>query len=216
MKPQVKRAVLGGVIVFAGFAVLAGMFGSQPNLPPANPAAASTSAPAVGAPPPAATVQSDVLAQVQQRLASNPNDPDTLSYYGDLLMQGRQYSQAADAYAQLVDVQPQDAVAHGKLGAAFFYQGMPSLAQKELKRAIDLDPNNVEAQFNYALAMSHGPKADPAAATASWQAVARLDPSGQLGQQAMKMLAASASAGQPAPAAAPGTAAPQPQAQAKP
>lgn len=217
MNPLVKRAVLLGVVSLAGAAVLANVIAHQSDLPSMDPsAAAATATPAIGAPAPAATAQPEAVTRVQQRLADNPNDPSALADYGDMLMQAKRYPQAADAYAQLVDVQPQDAVAHGKLGTAFFYQGMTTLAQKELKRAIDLDPNDVQAQFNYALTMSHGPKADPAAANASWQAVARLDPNGELGQQAMKMLAAAASSGQPAQAAPPAAAAPQPQAQARP
>ena len=214
MNHQKKRIVLTGVLVLAGLTVLASVFGSSSSLPPASPN--GTPAAAVGTPPPAAATEPAALAAVQQRLAANPNDTAALSDYGDLLMQAKRYPQAADAYATLVDLDPQNATAHMKLGAAFFYQGISTLAQKELKHAVELDPNNVEAQFNYALAMSHGPKADLAAATASWQAVARLDPNGQLGQQAMRMLSAAAGSSQAAQAAPPASATSQPQAQARP
>jgi tetratricopeptide (TPR) repeat protein len=74
------------------------------------------------------------------------------------------------------------------LGVALFYQGIPSLAQRELKRAIELDPNLVEARFNYALTLTHATRQDPDAARAAWQEVVRLDPDGELGQRARDYL----------------------------
>jgi cytochrome c-type biogenesis protein CcmH/NrfG len=196
MSSQIKRVVLLATIATAGAALLITVLSRPSGLPSVDPSApsASTSASATAAAPQStdgdtATGQPPAfIVDLQQRLAANPRDRDALSTYGDMLMQIKRYPQAADAYATLVDVDPQNASGHMRLGAALFYQGITGMAQLELKRAIELDPNDVQAQYNYALAMSHGPKADPDAAAASWRRVVQLDPNGELGQQAQRML----------------------------
>ena len=192
MSSQLKRVILLATIATAGAALLITLLSRPSGLPSVDPsqAATTTSTPAAQAAagdtasgqPPA------FIVELQQRLAANPRDPDALSTYGDMLMQIKRYPQAADAYATLAEVDPQNASVHMRLGAALFYQGITGMAQIELKRAIELDPNDIDAQFNYALAMSHGPKADLDAAAASSRIVAQLDPDGELGKQAKQML----------------------------
>jgi cytochrome c-type biogenesis protein CcmH/NrfG len=192
MSSQLKRVILLATIATAGAALLMTLLSRPSGLPPVDPSRAATTsalpAPQAAGADPATGQPPQFIVELQQRLAANPRDPDALSTYGDMLMQIKRYPQAADAYATLVEVDPQNASGHMRLGAALFYQGITGMAQIELKRAIELDPNDVQAQFNYALAMSHGPKADLDAAAASWRIVAQLDPDGELGQQAKQML----------------------------
>jgi cytochrome c-type biogenesis protein CcmH/NrfG len=195
MSSQVKRVILLATIATAGAALLITLLSRPSGLPSVDPSAQAvtntTTSTAAAQPSSADTATGQppaFIVELQQRLASNPRDPDALSTYGDMLMQIKRYPQAADAYATLVDVEPQNASGHMRLGAALFYQGITGMAQIELKRAIELDPKDVQAQFNYALAMSHGPKADLDAAAASWRIVVQLDPDGELGQQAKQML----------------------------
>ena len=192
MNPQVKRVILLATIAAAGAALLLTVLSRPAGLPSVDPSQAASTA---SAPAPRAAAADTApgqppafIVELQQRLAANPRDPDALSTYGDMLMQIKRYPQAADAYATLAEVDPQNASAHMRLGAALFYQGITGMAQLELKRAIELDPNDVNAQFNYALVMSHGPRADLEAAAASWRIVAQLDPDGELGKQARQML----------------------------
>jgi cytochrome c-type biogenesis protein CcmH/NrfG len=198
MNSQMKRLILLATIATAGAALLITVLSRPSGLPSVDPSAqaatTNTNTSTAAAQPTAADTATGqppaFIVELQQRLAANPRDAEALSTYGDMLMQIKRYPQAADAYATLIDVDPQNASGHMRLGAALFYQGITGMAQIELKRAIDLDPNDVQAQFNYALAMSHGPKADLDAAAASWRIVVQLDPDGELGQQAKQMLGA--------------------------
>jgi tetratricopeptide (TPR) repeat protein len=105
-----------------------------------------------------------------------------------MYMAAKRYGQAADLYGQALDVEPASARLRSGFGIALFYAGLQTMAQKELKKALDLDPNNAESHYNYALAISHGSNADPEAANRSWREVIRLDADGPLGRQAMQML----------------------------
>lgn len=185
-----KRVILLAILAAVGGVVLATTFGgpsSVPAPPPKDAAAASSNATAVPADP-AASAANEKLAALQDRLAANPKDGDALAQTADMYLAAKRYGQAADLYAQAVEAEPVNAEYHTGYGIALFYAGMQSMGQKELKRAVELNPESAEAQFNYALAVSHGPTADPAAADSAWHAVLRLDPDGPLGQQARKII----------------------------
>ncbi|MBI3976802.1 MAG: tetratricopeptide repeat protein [Chloroflexi bacterium] len=201
MNPLVKRIVLLGVVGVAGAIILAGAFGTGSALPAANPAAPQAQPTTrAAAPQPQATAQArpaqeqvpERVTQLQQRLAQNPKDANAMAELVDYFFQTKQYNSAADLLFQAVD-QASDPASSSRLrvglGQALFYLGMPATAQRELKRAIELDPNNVDAHFNYAVAMSHGPGANIDEARASWQAVVRLAGDGELGRRAKEFLA---------------------------
>lgn len=189
-----KRLILLAAIAATGGVVLANVMStSRASNVPAPPAVASSSVPeaqaATGEMPAAVN---EKLADLQGRLATNPRDADALSQLGDMYMGARRYPQAADLYAQAVDVEPRNAEYHTGYGIALFYAGMQQMGARELRQAVELNPDNAEAQFNFALAVSHGPTANLDAADTAWQAVVRLDPDGPLGAQARTMLAAPA------------------------
>ncbi|MBI4494665.1 MAG: tetratricopeptide repeat protein [Chloroflexi bacterium] len=205
MNPIVKRVIILGAVLVAGVAVVNGLAGGS-GLPPADRAAATAVAAAAPVQP---TAQQPVgppewVQQAQQRLAENPRDTSTMAAIADWLYKGRRFAQAADLYYQAVDVEPDNAHFRVGLGLALFYQGMPNMAQRELKRAIELNPKSTDAHFNYALMMSHGSQADLTAARASWEKVVQLDGDGELGRKAREFLAQTGGAGesQAAPSAA--------------
>jgi cytochrome c-type biogenesis protein CcmH/NrfG len=206
LKPFYKRVILLVVGAAAGGALLATVAnaGRAPGVtaptPTAAASAASTTAASTTAAAPAQSSAGDAAPadskfdELQQRLSTNPADADALSQVAAMYLGAKRYGQAADLFAQVVDIDPQKAEYHTGYGIALFYAGMQQLGAKELRRAVELDPNNVEAQFNFGLAVSHGASADFEAANRAWQEVVRLDPDGQLGLQAKKMLASTAGA----------------------
>ena len=187
MSPIVKRVVLVGIAVVTALAVYAN-FG-RTGLPAADPAAARPAPTSVAAAPGAEQARGAERAQeLQQRLAENPRDQAALSEMVDGLFAAKRYGPAAELLYQALESGPDNSRLRVGLGLAFFYQGMPSLAQRELKRAIELDQNNAQAHFNYALSVSHGPKADLDAARRSWEEVVRIDGDGELGRKAREFL----------------------------
>lgn len=186
MSPTGKRLVLLGLAVMVGLVVVGSSVG-RGGLPPASPSAAATVAP---------EAQSTVgpvglprqVEQAQQRLAADPRDAGALAELAQYMYEAKRYAQAADLLYQALEIEPDNARFRLGLGMALFYQGMPTMAIRELRRAIQLDPDNPVAHYNYGLAISHGPQADLEEARASWQTVVRLDPDGELGRRARELL----------------------------
>lgn len=200
MNKWIKRFVLLGILKLTVTALLittGGMAFFRGGLPPADPAAAEAIAPSLQPTPVARQTEQDKqlerYQQLQQRLAENPRDAAALSEMVDFLMNARRFGPAADLLFQALDAGAESPRLRMGLGVALFQQGMPSMAQKELRKSLDADPSNPQAHFYYALTMSHGPRADLDAARASWEAVVRLDPDGELGRRAREFL------GQPSP-----------------
>lgn len=192
MTPFVKRIVLLGGAVLVGGAILysSGGLPFQRGLPPANPAAISTpSAPAPARPTPELARPNERLQELQRRLAENPRDAAALAELVDGMMQARRYAQAADLLFQAIEAGVDTPRLRVGLGLALFYQGIPSMAQRELKRAIEADPDLAEAHYFYGLTLSHGATADLEAARAAWQRVVQLDGDGELGRRARELLA---------------------------
>ncbi|MFN8526071.1 MAG: tetratricopeptide repeat protein [Chloroflexota bacterium] len=202
MNRWVKRFLLLGILklTVTGILVTTGgmaFFGGG-GLPPADPAAAAA-APANNStqptPVPRTEEQSRQMEryqELQQRLGENPRDAAALAEMVDFLFQAKRYGPAADLIHKALEAGAESPRLRMGLGLALFQQGMPSMAQKELKRSIDADPNNAQAHFYYAMTMAHGSEANIQAARESWEAVVRLDGDGDLGRRARELL------GQPA------------------
>jgi tetratricopeptide (TPR) repeat protein len=194
MGPRQRRLFfLLGVLLLVGAATAFSAAGRGSGLPSANPDQATATSPSAPAAATAAATPSAAEMQraqaLQQRLADNPRDADALAEVVDGLFQAKRYAEAAELLEQAIDAGADTPRLHVGLGVALFYQGMPSLAKREMQRAIALDPNSAEAYFNYALTLSHGPRPDPAEARTAWENVIRLDPEGDLGKRARDFLA---------------------------
>jgi cytochrome c-type biogenesis protein CcmH/NrfG len=194
MPPFLKRVLLVGLIAAAGGVVLSGVYGGSRAALPGPIVAAPTPATESGAVPTREAAaassprQPDRFSELQQRLVENPNDTGAISQVADMYMAAKRYPQAADLYARAVEIAPEDAELRTGYGIALFYAGLQSLGQRELKKALDLNPDNPEAHFNYALAISHGANADHEAAARSWREVIRLAPNSALAEDAQRML----------------------------
>jgi cytochrome c-type biogenesis protein CcmH/NrfG len=189
MTSLVRRLLLLGIGLVVVGATVYSTVGRPTGLPSAQPGSA------IPTPQPTMPASDDTrqaaerAQQLQQRLAENPQDAEALSEVVDGLFQAKRYAQAAEVLSEAIDAGAESPRLRMGLGIALFYQGLPSLAQRELKRAIELDPSFVEARFNYALTLTHAARADPDAARAAWQEVVRLDPDGDLGRRAGEYLA---------------------------
>ena len=83
-----------------------------------------------------------ILAEVQQEF---PQDSDMYAALGNVLLIGRQYDEAAQAFALAVRYDPHSSSKEASLGAAFASDGQRSLAEQHLGKALQLDPLNLSA-----------------------------------------------------------------------
>lgn len=130
----------------------------------------------------------DPFVEVQQRLEADDTDSEAWGDLGALLMAAQDYVRAAEAFAAVLELEPEHAAARADLGKALLFQGMVRVARAELARAAELDPTLVEGQLNLGVTFSHAAPADIPAARAAWQAVLELAPESQFATQAQQYL----------------------------
>lgn len=82
------------------------------------------------------------LTQVQSQF---PHDSEMYEHMGNALYIGRKYSEALFAYALAVRYNPDSSPDEANLGSAYIALGKDQLAQQCLKRALTIDPLNLEA-----------------------------------------------------------------------
>ncbi len=81
------------------------------------------------------------------KLAANPNDVATRMTYGTLLINGKKYKEAEDVFAKGVELAPSNAKMWGRLGIAYYSDGINNKANEKFKpaaealdKALALDP----------------------------------------------------------------------------
>jgi len=83
-----------------------------------------------------------MLAQVQQQF---PQDSELYNTLGEALFVGRQYAEAAQAYAIAVRLDPLSSAKESSLGQAYAGLGDAARAVEHLEKAMQLDPLNLDA-----------------------------------------------------------------------
>jgi Flp pilus assembly protein TadD len=91
------------------------------------------------------------LKALQQAVKLSPTDAFSYSNLGIVYYQLGQYENAIDALNAAKALDPSDPKTHNYLGCACSQKGWSEVAEKEFRKAIDLDANFGDAHFNLAL-----------------------------------------------------------------
>ena len=125
-------------------------------------------------------------AAATQALQLKPDDPELLLDRAHARFQAGQYWETIDDLNRAIERKPGRADLYVYRGSAYRYVDAPTMARENLRRALELDPDNVEAQFELgALARLQGDTAD---ARDRWMAVIRQAPETGLAQAARENL----------------------------
>jgi Flp pilus assembly protein TadD len=81
--------------------------------------------------------------------------------------------EAIRAYQQALQLKPEDAEIHNKLGDAYYYAGRLREAIESYTKAAQLEPNNAETFYNLAIAYSES--GNPGMAATQARTLQRLD-----------------------------------------
>jgi Flp pilus assembly protein TadD len=92
----------------------------------------------------------------------------------DLRFAAGRHADTAASLRRVLRIDPNHAVAHGKLGAALCYLGQYREAEQMLRRAVELDARNADAHSNLGALLYH--KGDFAASETVLRRAAKLDP----------------------------------------
>jgi len=77
----------------------------------------------------------------------NPGDADVLYELGNSLYEKGKYKEAAEQYAESINLYPDHSYAYSGLGACLFMMNQYDDAEKNVNEALRLDKNNLHAQY---------------------------------------------------------------------
>ena len=92
----------------------------------------------------------DAKRQIDTVLARNPNDNDALMLQGRMAMQARDYETAVNSFRSVLRDQPESVAVLHYLAEAHMRRGEPELAGSNLRRAMEVAPQNIDARVKYA------------------------------------------------------------------
>ncbi|HEX4741810.1 MAG TPA: c-type cytochrome biogenesis protein CcmI [Caulobacteraceae bacterium] len=170
-KTQMAVAVALAAVVALGASLLYAKLG-RPDLAAAHPAApAETGGEAAQV--------AGLLPQLEAKVRANPDDPQGLRLLGGAYMDVERYKDAADVFARLAVLDPQDAEIHAAQGEALTRAGGGSVtpqAAAAFRAAIAI--NSTDPRARYFLALLKDQQGDHAGAIDDWIALIRSAPPG--------------------------------------
>lgn len=144
------------------------------------PGTAETTVPIAGTPDPSITQ----LADLQNCVASNPNNLDCTLQLAQLYYDLKQWPQAETNYERAVLLQPHNADILRKLAGTLIYQLKFDKALTTLDQAIAIEPNGAELHLVRGLVLGKLNPPRTTEAVAEWRKVVELAPGTDLAQQA--------------------------------
>jgi tetratricopeptide (TPR) repeat protein len=104
------------------------------------------------------------LADAQKIVQEMPNNAAAQLVLGRLLLRKADWPGAVTALEQATRLAPADAEAQARLGTAYQYVGKKAEALGAYKKAVELDPNNIDYRTTYGLILGVNGQADAGAA----------------------------------------------------
>ena len=142
--------LVGGLVGFAAGYFAAG--GGRPSTGPTHAASAGGAAPASGH-----------IAQIQQAVDRDPENPELLTALGNAYYDAEDWDHAVTSYEKARRKAPKDPNLLSDLGAAYRNRGEFDLAVAFFQKARDTDPEHWQSLLNLVLVQAFDRK-DPAAA----------------------------------------------------
>jgi Tfp pilus assembly protein PilF len=147
----------------------------------------TTSAPSTTAQAPAANMQLiNQIADLEKRVAANPNDLQSLITLANVCQDGRFFDKAIVHYRKYLEKSPKDANARVDMGICFFETSNLEEARKEMELALKYDPKHVPAHFNLGIVNLRAGKVKEA--NEWFKKTIALAPNSDMGQQAKQIL----------------------------
>ena len=125
--------------------------------------------------------------QLKARLATSPNDFETLSALADMYFESSQYVEAFQTYDKALAVNPGCADCYNDRGLSLYYIGDPTSALESFDKAIALDPGFTHAWLSKGFVLISVGRYQEAVVPLN--KVKEIDTSGVLALQADKFLA---------------------------
>ena len=115
------------------------------------------------------------IKHLEESVKENSRDVESWTKLAHAYFEIGALSQAITAYTKILEIKPADTNAYTDIGVMYRRNKQPEKAIEAFKKAIELDQNNVRAQFNVGIVLFHDldNKED---AIKAWEKVASLQP----------------------------------------
>jgi len=197
-----RLALVGaGLVGVAVLVVAVYSFGGGSGVPGMNGTPAPESAAGAGAQGGVDTAQ---VAALMQQLQANPNDTTVMQQLADLYYQAGDFATAGTFFDNIVELEPENTNALLGRGATAYNVGDQTLAEKDWRAVIAIDPKNVDAHYYLGFMYLDSESPDMAKVKAEWNKVIEIAPDSDIAktiQQHLDSLAALPSASTGASAA---------------
>ena len=116
-----------------------------------------------------------MLAKLEERVRSNPNDTDAWIQIGHISFDSQQYERAIEAYEKALALKPNNAPVLTDLGVMYRRTQKPREAIKRFDQAIAADPKLEQPRFNKGIVLMHDLK-DREGAIKAWEGLLAVNP----------------------------------------
>ena len=177
-----KSDAIAFAIAGIAFGLIAGwIIGSQQATRTAAPPAAVQSA---SAPPPAGadTTRAAILNEEQVKALTSiaerePSNTKARVDLGNMYFDAERYDEAIKWYSDALKLNPNDVNVSTDLGVAYYYTNRPDEALTQFDHSLKVDPKHAKTLLNQGIVRAFG-KQDLDGATASWEQVLQVSPTG--------------------------------------
>jgi tetratricopeptide (TPR) repeat protein len=142
---NIHFAILG-IILGATSGYILAFYQVQSSMPPPSLGSAGT-------PPNHPELSNEqLLAMFKQALAKNPNNPELMTKYANFLFDLQRYSEAAEWFQKVLDVQPGNIGARTDMATALWNIGQRDKAMAEYQKSLAADPKHMPTLYNVVIA----------------------------------------------------------------
>lgn len=119
--------------------------------------------------------RSGMIAALEQKTETNPQDAEAWTQLGNEFFDSDQYEKAIQAYSKSLELNPNNADVWTDLGIMFRRSGKPEEAIKKFDKAIEADPKHEIARLNKGIVLLHDLK-DTDGALKAWEELIEINP----------------------------------------
>ncbi len=195
LRAGIAAAVVVGVVAIAIVGYNAGA--------PSVPGFTGTPAPEASN---AAQVDQARVAELMQKIATDPKDVTALQALGDIYFAAGDYDTAGGWMEKILAVEPNNITARLALGAALFNVGKSAEAETQWRLVLRVDPQNLEAHYDLGFMYLSKDPPDMASVKAEWTKVIEIAPDSDVAktvQQHLTSFESAAPGGTASPSSSP-------------